>query len=52
MLLALAMNGAKGDGCCAFFAVVAPTSRAGRMLCNMFRRAGFASMGGGFIRRL
>jgi L-amino acid N-acyltransferase YncA len=52
MLLWFALDLARGDNACAFFATIAPTSIAGRSLCNLFRRAGFKSMGGAFSRRL
>lgn len=52
MLLWFALDLARQDGACAFFATIAPTSVAGRSLCNLFRRAGFKPMGGAFSRRL
>jgi GNAT superfamily N-acetyltransferase len=52
MLLWFALDLAREDGASAFFATVAPTSIAGRSLCNLFRRAGFKPMGGAFSRRL
>ena len=52
LLLWYLVDLARGDGACAFFAVVAPTSPAARLLCNLFRRGGFARMGGAFMRRL
>jgi GNAT superfamily N-acetyltransferase len=52
MLLWFAIDMARGDDACAFFSTVAPTSIAGRSLCNLLRRAGFKPMGGAFSRRL
>jgi GNAT superfamily N-acetyltransferase len=52
MLLVHAMHLAQGDGACAFFATIPPDTRIGRRLCNMFRRGGFVSMAGAFMRRL
>jgi hypothetical protein len=50
MLLWLALDMARNDDACAFFAVVPPRSSIGRTLGNLFRRAGFDVMGGAFVR--
>jgi GNAT superfamily N-acetyltransferase len=52
LLLWFAADIAKVEGACAFFATVPPTSPAARALCNLFRKCGFAPMGGAFTRRL
>ena len=52
LLVWFAMDIAKCEGACAFFATVPPTSPAARSLCNLFRKCGFAPMGGAFTRRL
>lgn len=51
-LVAMALWMAAREDACAFFATVAPTSKAARALCNLFRRAGFEPMGGSFTRKL
>jgi GNAT superfamily N-acetyltransferase len=52
MLLSLAMHMAQGEGACAFFATVAPTTQAALSLCNLLRHEGFDPMGGAYMRRL
>jgi L-amino acid N-acyltransferase YncA len=47
-----AMDIAKKEGACAFFATVAPTSPGGQSLCHLFREFGFAPMGGAFTKAL
>jgi L-amino acid N-acyltransferase YncA len=51
-LILAAMDIAKTEGACAFFATVAPTSPGGQALCHLFRSFGFEPMGGAFSRRL
>lgn len=43
---------ASGDGACVLFVTIAPTSRSGALLANVFRRAGYQPMGGAFTRKL
>lgn len=43
---------AKIDGACAFFATVAPTSPGAQALCHLFRGFGFSPMGGAFSKAL
>jgi GNAT superfamily N-acetyltransferase len=52
LLLWFAVDLAKQEGACAFFATIAPTSPAARRLCNLFRRCGFEPMGGALSRAL
>jgi GNAT superfamily N-acetyltransferase len=52
LLVWFAADLAKSEGACAFFATVAPVSRAAHGLCNLLRRCGFAPMGGAFSRAL
>lgn len=47
-----AMDIAKSEGACAFFATVAPTSAGGQSLCHLFRAFGFEPMGGAFSKVL
>jgi L-amino acid N-acyltransferase YncA len=47
-----AMDLAKKEGACAFFATVAPTSLGGESLCHLFRSFGFDPMGGAFSKVL
>jgi L-amino acid N-acyltransferase YncA len=47
-----AVDIAKHEGACAFFATVAPTSPGAQALCHLFRAFGFAPMGGSFARKL
>jgi L-amino acid N-acyltransferase YncA len=47
-----AMDIAKKEGACAFFATVAPTSPGGQSLCHLFRSFGFDPMGGAFSKVL
>ena len=47
-----AMDIARREGACAFFATVAPTSYGGQALCHLFREFGFAPMGGAFSKAL
>ena len=51
-LIFLAMDLAKKEGACAFFATVAPTSYGGQSLCHLFRSFGFDPMGGAFSKAL
>ena len=43
-----ALDVARNEGACAFFATVAPTSPGGQSLCHLFRAFGFQPMGGAF----
>jgi GNAT superfamily N-acetyltransferase len=52
LLLWFALDLAKTDGACAFFATIFPNSRLGRSLCNLLRHGGFAPMGGALYRSL
>jgi L-amino acid N-acyltransferase YncA len=52
MLVWSAVDIAKHEGACAFFATVAPTSPGAMALCHLFRGFGFADMGGAFSRKL
>lgn len=52
LLLWFAVDIARSEGACAFFATIPPTSPGGRRLCNLFRKTGFAPMGGAFTRAL
>jgi len=52
LLVMFATDIAKQEGACAFFAVIPPISLAARSLCNLFRRCGFAPMGGAFTKVL
>ena len=47
-----AVDIAKQEGACAFFATVAPTSPGAQALCHLFRSFGFEPMGGAFSKRL
>jgi len=47
-----AIDIARSEGACAFFATVAPTSAGGQSLCHLFRSFDFEPMGGAFFRRL
>ena len=47
-----AIDLAKLDNACAFFATVAPVSLGGQALCRLFRKFGFADMGGAFFKGL
>lgn len=48
-----ALDIAKHEGACAFFATVAPTSPGAQALCHLFRDGfGFEPMGGAFSKRL
>jgi L-amino acid N-acyltransferase YncA len=43
---------ARREGACAFFATVAPTSAGAQALCHLFRSFGFEPMGGAFSKAL
>lgn len=47
-----AIDIARREGACAFFATVAPTGVGGQALCHLFREFGFAPMGGAFTKAL
>ena len=47
-----AMDIARKEGACAFFATVAPTSYGGQALCHLFREFKFEPMGGAFSKAL
>jgi L-amino acid N-acyltransferase YncA len=52
LLVWSAVDIAKHEGACAFFATVAPTSPGAQALCRLFRGFGFEPMGGAFSRKL
>ena len=47
-----AIEVAKTEGACAFFATVAPTSLGGQALCRIFESFGFQPMGGAYFKGL
>lgn len=47
-----AVDIAKHEGACAFFATIAPTSPGAQALCHLFRSFGFEPMGGAFSKAL
>ena len=51
-LLTSAIDVARGDEACAFFATLFPTHRGGRTLFNLFRKFDFAPQGGALFRSL
>ena len=51
-LLSAALDMAKGDNACAFFASITPTTPAARSMVNLFRHKGFTPMGGAMQRAL
>jgi GNAT superfamily N-acetyltransferase len=52
LLLNFAIDLARGDDACAFFATIPPPTMNGAILCDLFRRNGFADMAGALSRRL
>jgi L-amino acid N-acyltransferase YncA len=51
-LIWAAMDLARIEGACAFFATVAPTGLGGQALCRLFQGFGFEPMAGAFSKRL